>query len=188
MNLLCSLVLEPAGLDLQYRFVFSMAMALAARAVFNKYAGNETTIKWPNDIMWRDRKAGGILIDNIVQGNQWKFAVVGVGMNINQTGFEAFSRKAVSLKQVTGQHYSIPEVAAELFAEVAAEYNALQQDPQNIVRRYHESLYRIGQTARLKKTARIFPAFIKGVTADGLLITGSDVEEHFAVGEVEWMD
>ena len=129
-----------------------------------------------------------ILIDNIVQGNQWKFAVVGVGMNINQTGFEAFSRKAVSLKQVTGQHYSIPEVAAELFAEVAAEYNALQQDPQNIVRRYHESLYRIGQTARLKKTARIFPAFIKGVTADGLLITGSDVEEHFAVGEVEWMD
>jgi BirA family transcriptional regulator, biotin operon repressor / biotin---[acetyl-CoA-carboxylase] ligase len=188
MNLLCSMVLESAGLPLQQAFVFSMAMALAARAVFNKYAGNETTIKWPNDIMWRDRKAGGILIENVVQGQQWKFAVVGVGMNINQTNFEAFSRKAVSLKQITGKAYSIPAIAQDLFGQVEAGYASLLQDPGGVIARYHENLYRIHQTVRLKNGSRIFPALIKGVAPDGSLITGQDIEEHFAVGEVEWVD
>lgn len=188
MNLLCSMVVEPAELELRHTFVFSMAIALAARAVFNKYAGNETTIKWPNDIMWRDRKAGGILIDNIVQGRQWKFAVVGVGLNINQTHFEDFSRKAVSLKQVTGQQHSIPGIAHELFEQVEAEHLLLQQDPRAVVARYHEHLYRIQQTVRLKRDSRIFSAVIKGVAPEGLLIVESGVEERFAVGEVEWVD
>lgn len=188
MNLLCSMVVEPAGLKLQQAFLFSMAMALAARAVFNKYAGNDTTIKWPNDIMWRDRKAGGLLIENIVQGRQWKFAVVGVGININQASFENFSRKAVSLKQVTGRDYSVHEIAQELFKQVETEYAWLQQDPQAVITRYHENLFRIHETVRLKKESRIFSALVKGVSADGALIAESGIEEQFAVGEVEWMD
>lgn len=188
MNLLCSIVLEPDGMDLQHSFVFSMAMALAAHAVFNKYAGNETTIKWPNDIMWRDRKAGGILIENIVQGGNWKFAVAGMGININQTDFTLYPRKAVSLKQITGLHYSVQELAGELFSEVESFYAMFQQEPQAIIARYHRHLYRIRQAARLKKESRIFSALIKGVASNGALIAESGVEEQFAVGEVEWMD
>jgi BirA family biotin operon repressor/biotin-[acetyl-CoA-carboxylase] ligase len=46
-------------------------VAVACHDLFNKYATDETFIKWPNDIYWRDRKAGGILIENQVRGNEW---------------------------------------------------------------------------------------------------------------------
>src|SRR5690349_6684264 len=72
-NIILSVVLEPQGLGLQQFSVFSKAMAVAVYQFFEKEAGKDTSIKWPNDIMWCDRKAGGILIENILQGTQWKF-------------------------------------------------------------------------------------------------------------------
>lgn len=188
MNLLCSMVLEPYGLELQQSFVLSMTIALAVHAVFNNYAGNETAIKWPNDIMWRDRKAGGILIENVIQGGAWKWAVAGVGLNINQTEHAAYKRKAVSLKQITGQHYEVSYIAGELFKQVTHFFAMLQQQPQSIITQYHNQLYRRHQAVRLKKESRIFSAFIEGVAPNGALIARSATEEHFSVGEVEWMD
>jgi BirA family transcriptional regulator, biotin operon repressor / biotin---[acetyl-CoA-carboxylase] ligase len=64
-NIIYSLVLQVSALEWGRQFVFSAAIALGARDFFALYAGDETTIKWPNDLYWRDRKAGGILIENI---------------------------------------------------------------------------------------------------------------------------
>ena len=50
---------------------FSAAIALGARAFFASFAGEQTKIKKPNDIYFRDRKAGGILIENTVRGMEW---------------------------------------------------------------------------------------------------------------------
>jgi BirA family biotin operon repressor/biotin-[acetyl-CoA-carboxylase] ligase len=65
-NIILTLVMQPSALQLTQQFQFSAAIALAVHDFFAFYAGDETTIKWPNDIYWRDRKAGGILIENIV--------------------------------------------------------------------------------------------------------------------------
>jgi BirA family biotin operon repressor/biotin-[acetyl-CoA-carboxylase] ligase len=69
-NIILTLVMQPSALQLAQQFQFSAAIALAAHDFFAFYAGDETTIKWPNDIYWRDRKAGGILIENIVGGGE----------------------------------------------------------------------------------------------------------------------
>src|SRR6202012_5219150 len=64
-NIVLSAVLEPVVLPLQQAFGLSVAVALACRDFFSSYAGSDvTTIKWPNDLYWNDRKAGGILIEN----------------------------------------------------------------------------------------------------------------------------
>jgi biotin-(acetyl-CoA carboxylase) ligase len=52
----------------------------------DKYVEN-VTIKWPNDIYWNDRKLGGILIENSIQGGKLKSMIVGVGLNVNQKIF-----------------------------------------------------------------------------------------------------
>src|SRR5687768_13782589 len=103
-NLMFSLITEPFGLNTSQVFLLSMSVANGVQAFFNKYAVDQVKIKWPNDLYWGDRKAGGILIENIVQGTNWKHAIIGIGININQTDFGDFI-KAVSLKMIIGKAY-----------------------------------------------------------------------------------
>src|SRR3954464_2647230 len=102
-NIALSLVIEPET-HFPALFLLSMAMAVGTVLFFRKYVADDVSIKWPNDLYWRDRKAGGILIENVWQGGIWKFAVVGIGININQARFDLLTQ-AVSLKQITGKEH-----------------------------------------------------------------------------------
>ncbi|MFT3932685.1 MAG: biotin--[acetyl-CoA-carboxylase] ligase [Chitinophagaceae bacterium] len=68
-NIILTIVLQVQN-PLSQQFSLSMAIALAVYDFFAKHAGDETSIKWPNDIYWRDRKAGGILIESIVRSQE----------------------------------------------------------------------------------------------------------------------
>ena len=74
-------------------------MALVVRDLVAKYLPGSVTIKWPNDIYFNDRKAGGILIENTYQGTNWTWAIVGIGININQTAFPKDLPNPVSVKK-----------------------------------------------------------------------------------------
>ncbi|HUC81728.1 MAG TPA: biotin--[acetyl-CoA-carboxylase] ligase [Flavisolibacter sp.] len=186
-NIAMSVVLQPPALALSQSFLISMATAVAVQQFFAHYAGSETKVKWPNDLYWRDRKAGGILIENIVQGSEWKAAVVGIGININQTDFAQLDNKAVSLKQITGKDYDTVALAKELCEHLSKAYDILHKLPSETIAFYTNHLYKINETVRLKKGSRVFDATIKRVTAMGELIVEHATEERFAVGEVEWV-
>ena len=124
-NLLCSYILELNTLDALKNWTpadqigFSAAIALGARAFFAAFAGSETKIKKPNDIYFSDRKAGGILIENLVRGQEWTWAVIGIGMNINQTEFSpealnSVSSKPISLQEITNQSWDVKKMQQHL--------------------------------------------------------------------------
>ncbi|MEY4812074.1 MAG: biotin--[acetyl-CoA-carboxylase] ligase [Chitinophagia bacterium] len=124
-NLLCSYILELKTLDTLKNWTptdqigFSAAIALGARAFFAAFAGSKTKIKKPNDIYFNDRKAGGILIENLVRGQEWTWAVIGIGMNINQTAFSSaavnsVSSNPISLQEITNQSWDIQKLQAHL--------------------------------------------------------------------------
>ena len=119
-NLLCSYVLELKTLKMEQNWGpkdqigLSAAVALGAQAFFAAFAGDETRIKKPNDIYWRDRKAGGILIENILRGESWTWTVIGIGFNINQTKFSSDAPNPVSLKQITGKQWEISSMQKSL--------------------------------------------------------------------------
>ena len=60
------------------------------------------SIKWPNDIYYRDRKLVGILIENDMQGVDVALSIVGIGVNVNQIHFLSSAPNPVSLAQVLG--------------------------------------------------------------------------------------
>ena len=186
-NIAMSIVLQPPGLALSQSFLISMATALGVQHFFSKYAGSETKVKWPNDLYWRDRKAGGILIENIVLGSEWKAAVVGIGININQTGFEDLDTKAVSLKQITGKEHDPLALAKELCSYLSEAYSILHKLPSQIIEEYKNNLYKLNEKVRLKKGSRVFDATIKNVTSLGELVVQHATEERFNLGEVEWV-
>lgn len=186
-NIALSLVIEPAGLSGLSPFFLSMAMANAVRIFMEGYLPEGVSIKWPNDIYWCDRKAAGILIENVWQGSIWKFAIAGIGININQTDFGALQSKAVSMKQASGIEFVPVEMAKELCKEVHLQYQLLSSSPESIAGNYKAHLYRKDQQVRFRKGTRVFEALLKDVTAEGLLVVEHGIEEQFAVGEVEWI-
>ena len=98
---------------------FSAAIALGARAFFAGFAGEKTKIKKPNDIYFRDRKAGGILIENLVRGKEWTWTVIGIGMNINQSSFSTASANQIaanpiSLQEITNQNWDLKKMQKHL--------------------------------------------------------------------------
>ena len=188
-NIILSTVLQPANLPITQQFALSAAVALACYDLFGHYAGpDDTSIKWPNDIYWRDRKAGGILIENNFKGDQWAFAIVGTGVNINQTRFPDTARNPVSLKQITGRSFDAPTLAKELGHHLQNRYEQLLQgNITSLVGEYNQHLYAREKQVRLKKDQAVFQTTIKGVTPSGELITRDTLERRFTFGEVEWI-
>ena len=201
-----SIILKPLFLQAFQQFWLSACAAVATHQFFSTYGGRDTKIKWPNDLYWQDRKAGGILIDNIIgtsPGNgipggrsttagpslpQWKWSVVGIGININQTKFPGHLPNPVSLKQITGKEHDVLLLAKELCGSIDLFYKKLMKDGvEPILALYNESLYKKNETVRLKKGSRIFDVIIEAVNETGQLITRHAFEERFDFGEVEWL-
>jgi len=188
MNIIISIVLEPGSLQAHQQFLLSATVALACYDFFAKYAGSETSVKWPNDLYWRDRKAGGILIENNFYGSQWQYAIAGIGININQTNFGDHLPNAVSLGQITGLHYDPARLARELCSALEIRYRELQkEDHISIISNYRQVMYKRDCSVKLKKENAVFETTVRGITEDGRLLTEDVLERTFEFGEVEWL-
>ena len=186
-NLSFSIIVQPHFLLPAQAFQLLATVAVSIRNVLNEKMGDETKIKWPNDLYWRDRKTGGILIENVFRGAQWQWAVIGIGININQTDF-SHVQNAVSMKQVTGNETDVKQLAEEINDNLMTSLQALEKNGfADFYSQYTQQLYKLGETVRLKKVNRSFETKINTVNEQGQLVTGFDVEEYFDFGEVEWM-
>jgi BirA family transcriptional regulator, biotin operon repressor / biotin---[acetyl-CoA-carboxylase] ligase len=189
-NIIMSLVLDPGGLSLRSGFLLSASVALGCYDFYKTFAGDETSIKWPNDLYWRDRKAGGILIENQVgkPDNSWLHAIAGIGININQTIFDDASARAVSLKQITGVENEVTALAKMLCVKVEARLRDLYERRfETILDNYNHALFKCNQKVKLRNGAIVFETTIKGVDDQGNLLVRDTIDRSFGFGEVSWI-
>jgi BirA family biotin operon repressor/biotin-[acetyl-CoA-carboxylase] ligase len=187
-NIIISVLLDMRWLPVSEQFYLSAAIALAAYNFFSKYAGENTAIKWPNDIYWNDRKAAGILIENIIRGNSWQWAVAGIGININQTTFDEGLKNPVSLKQITGKDFDVMVLAKQLCNNLQQQFSQLQNGNKEVVlKMYNDVLFKKNEKVKLKKDNAIFFCTVKEVNDRGQLIVEGATKNSFDFGEVEWL-
>jgi len=187
-NIILSVVKDCSGLHLNNQFQLSVAVALACFDFFSAYAGDETRIKWPNDIYWRDRKAGGILIENMVKSDRWGKAIIGMGININQTTFDTIEGKPVSLKQITGKSFDPISLAKELCQHLENRFLVLENKPfDQLLSAYNNQLYKKDELVPFKRNNIQFQAKVNGVDKDGHLLIMHGVEERIRFGEITWL-
>ena len=142
-NLLFSLLVHPHELKATDQFRISMAISVAIVKALSTYLSPLTThpspltphhsplsIKWPNDIYWKDSKLCGILIENRLTGAFVRDSIIGVGLNVNQAQFISDAPNPISLLQITGCEYDreklLHDVAGRFTLDVSAEeYRAL---------------------------------------------------------------
>ena len=193
-NILLSVVLDPKklvfnGSELEPSIV-SMLVAVGCFNFFITYAGDETRIKWPNDIYWRDRKAAGILIENSFRGPIWQWSVAGMGVNINQTEFGTGLQKAVSLKQMTGKTFQVPALAKELCSHIeAALQMVVDKGPSTLLELYNNALYKKGEQVQLDIEGKKITATICRVLSNGHLEieTENGSKQSHALGAIKWL-
>lgn len=87
--------------------------------------GVETRIKWPNDIWAGDRKICGILIENSLTGGFIRESIVGIGLNINETGWPEDLPNPVSLRELTGKTFDIRQELPRVQKEIRRRFGQL---------------------------------------------------------------
>jgi BirA family transcriptional regulator, biotin operon repressor / biotin---[acetyl-CoA-carboxylase] ligase len=169
-------------------FVLSAAMALACYDFIKDCGLSDVSIKWPNDIYVGDRKAAGILIENVYRGSSWEWSVVGTGINVNQESFPPEAGKGVSFRMVTGKSYNNLTLGKRLFRFLLKRFNMLKyhQAP-TIMNEYNAHLFKKGEQVKLRKGNIVFSAGINGVASSGELVTTGSAEQRFKVGDVEFV-
>jgi BirA family transcriptional regulator, biotin operon repressor / biotin---[acetyl-CoA-carboxylase] ligase len=184
-NIILSVVFAADTLKLPQPYLFNMLMATTVQQFFTEYAIKNTTIKWPNDIYWCDRKAGGILIENNYTGKNWNWAVVGIGLNINQLEFNPLLPNPTSLQQITGNNYDVLLLAKQLHTQLVAAVQNI--DVVSLLKNYNAVLYKKDKQVKLKKGNIVFETTIKHVDEKGILHCEDVMEREFEWGEVEWV-
>lgn len=188
-NLLFSIVLYPDAVKANEQFLISQVVSLAVADFLRKYTDG-ITIKWPNDIYWREKKICGILIENAIEGDQIKESVCGIGINLNQESFDSSLPNPVSLKQITGEYYKQSIMLGEVRELLFSYYEQLRRgEIQIIVENYRDSLFRKTGYHLFNDNTNDFIARIKNVAPDGTLIleTESGDERRFAFKEVRYV-
>lgn len=103
LGLYLSIILRPPIADLAG---LPLRAARAVRDAVEEAAGVRAAVEPPNDIVWDSRKLGGILCESGFVGAQLEFAIVGVGLNVNQTVADFppdIADTAVSMRMATGR-------------------------------------------------------------------------------------
>ena len=166
-SLLMSVVTAP-GRPITDQFVFNSSIAVSIANVLQKLDANwNVRIKWPNDMIINDKKAGGILIENILRGSRWAHSVVGLGLNIKQLSFPPDLPYATSLKITSGHDFDMTAIR-DAIRESIIDVTSNPLTGLNM-KDYNELLYKRGRKQRFTNTAGNWEATIIQVYPNGTL-------------------
>lgn len=185
MNVLLTLVQDMKWMQVTDQFQLSVATALGVYDMVLEFIGINIFLKWPNDLYIDDRKAGGILIENVISGSKWQWAVIGIGLNVNQEKFDDLSLSATSIKKATGKDYELIEVAEKMKGCVERRIKELQsQNYPDMLKLYNDHLYKRNCVVKFRKGNIVFESVVKGVSPSGELLTA---DRNLKYDEVEWI-
>lgn len=187
-SLLMSIIVNPKQ-AIREQFAFNASVAVAVARVLQRICKNwNIRIKWPNDIIINDKKAGGILIENVLRGNQWAYSIIGIGMNIKQAQMPHDLPSATSLKMASGIDFDIKQLLADI-------HDSIMQVADHPIpaaagmRLYNEYLYRRGLRQVFRDNKYTWAATIVDAHSDGTLELryedGSVTYLHH--GQVQWV-
>ncbi len=184
MALLFSLLLRP-DLPVTHAGQLTMCLGLAAAEAGESVTGLRIGLKWPNDLVHAGRKLGGMLAEVELDGERIRYAVLGLGLNVNMdfavpaesaagAAMPAELRdQAVSLAMLLGHPVDRANLLAALFASFETHYDRLLagQSPHTA---WAARLDTLGQRVRVTLPDGACIGIATGVTPEGGLILAAD--------------
>jgi BirA family biotin operon repressor/biotin-[acetyl-CoA-carboxylase] ligase len=176
-NLDLSVVLRPSIPPHRASLVTLMA-AVAAAEVIQKLFGLLPLIKWPNDILLRDRKVAGLLNEIHSEMDRVHFVILGMGVNLNmdERAFPKELRKlATSLKIETGGTVSRKAFLQLLLQELERWYSIfLREGSAIILRAWRDRAHIKGRRVKVTSFGETLAGVAIDVDSDGALIVETE--------------
>lgn len=191
-NILFSIVIYPTALEAKNQFYLSMLTAVSIVAALEKYTDG-FSIKWPNDIYWKEKKIAGILIENEVQGKYIAQSIIGIGLNVNQETFLSDAPNPVSLKQIIGTNINREELFQKIIHGIVASYRLLEEDFAKMSATlrilYQRKLFRKNGYHPYRDAEGTFMAQLEHIGSDGYLYLQDEQGKirRYAFKEVEFL-
>ena len=186
-NLLCSILIDPQKVKDKRPFYLNVAVSVAVHRMVNSQfsiLNSQLTIKWPNDIYWQDKKTAGILVENALTGNEVRYSIAGIGLNVNQTEWLSNAPNPVSMRQISGAEYDIHELMKTLMDEM---HTVLAMKREEIWAYYRTHLYRKdGFWPFVEREVSIAPTMNANKETEGIFL--AKIENIRADGEIELRD
>ena len=152
------------------QFILSQLISIAIVGVLKEY-DRHFTIKWPNDIYWKEKKIAGMLIEVDLTGSSLSNAIIGIGININQRHFKSDAPNPVSLTQITGKEHNLSELLEKILDSIVDEYNKYTPDNEEEIRqKYMALLFRNKGIYPLSLAKKIFTASSYAIHPPGIFI------------------
>ncbi len=150
LDLAVSIVLKPLHMPASAQFDLAKLASLAVHQVVTgslaeaKADVGGVRIKWPNDVLVGREKIAGILIMNEVQGERLVSSVVGIGLNVNGSGWPS-ELHATSLCAETGRMHDLDAVLRRLCASMEHFWQLLLGRPGGLNEPYADLLWAKGR-------------------------------------------
>jgi BirA family biotin operon repressor/biotin-[acetyl-CoA-carboxylase] ligase len=166
-NLLCSFIFKPHFIEASQSYLLNMLSALAVHRVLNEN-GIENAIKWPNDLVCKNLKISGILIENQIRGSLINAAIIGIGINTNQVDFPVLGATSMALQ--AERNFKRDELLFQLCNYLEAAYLNCRSNPQPTIDAYNGALYARDEVETYCHNGRMVEAKLRSVLPNGLAV------------------
>lgn len=191
-NLLFSFVVYPHFVKARDQFVLSEIISLSVKEALDCRIA-DVSVKWPNDIYWKDKKICGMLIENVLGDGGVARCIAGIGLNINQRAFFSDAPNPVSLAQIMGMEVDMQAVLTDIMLFSSQYYESLKLHTEaftsHLTERYNQSLYRREGIYPFRDAQGTFEASILRVAPDGrlFLLDTEGKERSYLFKEVQFI-
>ena len=170
-NITATLLLKPQNLESADQFYLTMVVAIGIVDLLKGLAPEaQWSVKWPNDIYCADKKIAGILIENVIMGNDFGYCLAGIGLNVNQHKFLSDAPNPISLSMITGDIYDINTIAGQMSISILDRFSHLESGHTGKLRAdYLNHLYLRGIPALFLYEGKTIKAEIQDVDIYGRL-------------------
>ena len=173
VNIYMSVVLRPEIETRNATLITIMASVACAKAL-RRVTGLDVTIKWPNDLMVSEKKLGGILTETRLARKRIKYAITGIGINVNldlDTLPDVIREFATSVTRETGRCFSRTEVIKGILTEVNKWYNILKEKKYSeLIFQWKDLTSTLGRTVEIILGKETLRGFAESVNDEGMLI------------------
>ena len=186
-NLTFSVLKRNISIVANQQFLLNILVSLSIVKTLEGFNIPKLAIKWPNDILSDHHKISGILIENLIKNKQIEYAIIGIGLNVNQVKFEGLS-KVSSLKNIMPLPVDKDELLTKIIDKLKMYFKLYSENGSEFLNSEYESyLFRKDKPSTfISHDNNLFTGIIRGVSTYGkLCVQMEDFNKEFDLKELK---
>lgn len=179
-----SIYLDLSFLALEHWVYFNMATALSVKSAIERLIPESVVIKWPNDLLFRGKKVAGILIEGQISSADQRAVIVGLGVNLQNSGLipEAIGLSVLnSVEPMRFLDCWIESYNREILRVKQGAFEAIKTD-------YINNLWRLGEDQLVETTAhgQLYGKIVDVNQEGDLVFQTADNQYAFGIKEIRF--